>query len=118
MAETSFEVGGYRLVFKRDLKAEVTEDETRTSPYRGNYVDLAYEITGEPGLIDVRFHFSKLHDKPEDGLVRGFTAVLAPRGTFTAWTRRQAVYRGLVEVPVRMFPAQLDVEIKNLSESV
>jgi hypothetical protein len=118
MSETPIEVRGYRLIFKRDLTAPTTAAETQSSPYRGDYLDLAYEIQGEPGLIDVRFHFSKIHDKPEDGLVRGFSAVLAPAGTFTAWTRRQAIYRGVVEVPVRLFPTQVEIEIKNLSETL
>lgn len=117
MTGTTIEAQGYRFEFARDLSRAADPSEIKKSPYRGEVLHLAFVARGEPGLLDVRFHFRKVHDKAEDGLIHGFTAALAPKGLFTAFTRRAAEYHGIVEVPARLFPVAVSIQAANLSRA-
>ena len=117
MTGTTIEAQGYRFEFDRDLARAAEPSEIRRSPYKGEVLHLAFTVKGEPGLLDVRFHFRKVHDKAEDGLIHGFTAPLAPKGLFTAFTRSTASYQGIVEVPARLFPVTVAIQAANLSRA-
>jgi hypothetical protein len=118
MTGTTIDAQGYRFQFARDLTRAVDPQEIKRSPYKGEVLHLQFTVQGEPGLLDVRFYFKKVHDKAEDSLIHGFTAPLAPKGIFTAFTRRKgAEYQGIVEVPVRMFPVAVTIQAANLSRA-
>jgi len=121
--KTTMQVGSYRIEFDRDLARPLDPAEVVASPYKGQIVPIPFSVFGEPGLIDVRIHAQKVHDGAENSLVKGFSAVLAPKGAWTAWTRwtwahDDAMFRGVLEVPTHMLPVKVAVTISNLSESI
>jgi hypothetical protein len=116
--QTKVTVGSYRIEFERDLTRPLDPAEVVAAPYKGQIVPIPFSVFGEPGLIDVRIHAQKIHDGAENSLVKGFSAVLAPKGMCTAWTRKDAMFRGVLEVPTHMLPVKVAVTISNLSESI
>lgn len=115
---------GYTIEFPKGLDGDRPEAQM-TSPYRGDTVAIPFVISGEPGLLDVRFRVRNAEDghasEDRKGLldyyIHPFTAVLRPGGFFTNFFGRgKKELRGELTVPKRLFPIEVcEVTVENLS---
>ncbi len=81
-------------------------------------IAIPFVISGEPGLLDVRFRVHQQGDAKQDEYHEAFSSVLQPATMLTNFTGRRPELKGELTVPKRYFPLEIvGVEIRNLSNA-
>jgi len=103
---------GYDVEFPNGLEGK----ELSTPGRFHDCIAIPFVITGEPGLLDVRFRLHKQGDVRQDEYHEVFSSVLRPAGMATNFTGRRSELKGELTVPKRYLPLELlGVKIRNLS---